>query len=190
MRTAFLAIAVLLTLTATSASAQGFISPHIGVAFNEPAPGCESITGCEDKRRTLGVSVGSLGRILGFELDLGYTKAFFGEASPTQSSGLLTLMGNALIAPKFGPVQPYVLAGLGVLKTNVDFVPSQLLDNSESKVAWSLGGGVMVFFHNSIGVRGDLRYFHAFQEFQFPGLSIEGTNLDLGRASAAVVFRF
>jgi opacity protein-like surface antigen len=190
MRIACLAIAALLMLSTTTASAQGFISPHLGVAFDEPAPGCVSITGCEDKRRTLGVSVGSLGSILGFELDLGYTKAFFGEAAAGQSSGLLTLTGNAMIAPKFGPVHPYVLAGLGVIRTNVDFVPSQLLDNSESKVAWSLGGGVMAFFHPNIGVRGDLRYFHAFQDFQFPGISIEGAKLDLGRASAAVVFRF
>jgi opacity protein-like surface antigen len=190
-RTILLASLVILasmTFT-TTASAQGFISPFIGSTIDDTELGCSLIVDCEDKSTTFGVALGALGNMFGFEFDLGYTKAFFGETS-TESSNLLTVMGNGMFAPKIGPVQPYVLAGIGLLKTNVEFTPSALLDTDETKLGWDVGGGLMIFFGEHVGVRGDLRYLHAFQDFEFSGISIEGTKLDLGRASAAVVFKF
>jgi opacity protein-like surface antigen len=193
VRTLLLSTFVLIssfTLT-PPASAQGFISPFIGATIDETDLGCEAIVDCEDKRTTFGVAFGSLGNIFGFELDLAYTKAFFGETSDDASSGLLTVMGNVMLAPKIGPAQPYVLAGLGLIKTNVEFNPSSLLETDQNKFGWDIGGGLMIFFGDHVGIRGDLRYFHAFQDFDVPGLpAIDGTKLDLGRASAAIVFKF
>jgi hypothetical protein len=47
-----------------------------------------------------------------------------------------------------------------------------------------------VFFGQHFGVRGDIRYFHAFQDFDVLGIALGTTKLDFGRAAAGVVFRF
>ena len=173
------------------AHAQGFISPFIGYNFGGDA-GCPEITNCQDKRADYGVSIGALGSIVGFEAELGYTKNFFGE-TVGQTSNVLTLMGNFMLAPKIGPVQPYGLAGLGLIRTSVEGVGTS---SDQNQFGWDLGGGLMVFFGQHVGVRGDVRYYHAFQVLDFlnlqnlpiPGLG--GTKLDYGRAAAAVVFKF
>jgi len=172
-----------------SAHAQGFISPFIGYNFGGDA-GCPEITNCEDKRVDYGVSFGALGSIVGFEAELGYTKNFFGDTS-TQTSNVLTFMGNFMLAPKIGPVQPYGLAGLGLIRTSVE---SAGTSDDQNKFGWDLGGGLMVFFGGHVGVRGDVRYFHAFQALDFLDLqnlsAFSGSKLDYGRAAAAVVFKF
>jgi len=174
-----------------SASAQGYVSPLIGYDFGGDS-GCPELTGCENRHLNVGVSVGSLGSIFGTELELAYAKNFFGNI-PGVSSSVLTLMGNGMIAPKFGPVQPYWLIGLGLMKTNVEFSPASLLqnsENSENHLAWDTAGGLIIFLGSHLGVRGEIRHFHAFQDFQLLGLSLGNTKLDFGRAAAGLVFKF
>jgi opacity protein-like surface antigen len=179
---------------ARSAQAQGFISPFYGYNFGGDA-GCPEITNCQDKRSDYGVSFGALGSVVGFEAELGYSKNFFGETLGT-SSNVLTFMSNFMLAPKIGPVQPYGLAGVGLIRTTVEGVGTS---NDQNQFGWDLGGGLMVFFGEHIGVRGDVRYYHSFQVLDFinvPNLPILGTlglggqKLDYGRAAAAVVFKF
>ena len=180
-----------LLVSATSASAQGFIAPFIGYNFGGDA-GCPELFDCEDKHTDFGVALGVMGGFFGFELDFGYTPDFFGESSE-QSSNVLTLMGNFLIGPKIGPVQPYGLAGLGLIKSNFEFTDFSLadeLDFDNNKFGYDLGGGVMIFFGEHIGIRGDVRYFHSFQKLELIGISIDETKLDFGRGSAGVVFKF
>jgi opacity protein-like surface antigen len=168
--------------------AQGFISPFIGYNFGGDA-GCPEITNCEDKRTDYGVSFGALGSIVGFEAELGYTKNFFGETS-TQTSNVLTFMGNFMLAPKIGPVQPYGLAGLGLIRTSVEGLGTT---SDQNQFGWDLGGGLMVFFGEHIGVRGDVHYYHAFQVLEFlnlPALGLGEKKLDYGRAAVGVVFKF
>ena len=185
-------IVVAAQLVASEASAQGFLSPYIGSTFSGPALACASITGCEEGKTTFGVGLGTLGNVFGFELDLGYTKGFLGETEDeATSSGLLTVMGNVMIGPKIGPVQPFVLGGLGMLKLNVDLDVSSILEDSETKLAWDLGGGVIIFFGDHVGIRGDLRHFRTIQDFDFlPLLSVDSESLSFNRASAALVLKF
>jgi opacity protein-like surface antigen len=171
------------------ARAQGFISPMFGYNFGGDA-GCPEITNCEDKAFNWGVGVGALGAIFGAELEFVYTDQFFGEA-PNQDSSVLTLMGNVLLAPKFGPVQPYGLAGLGLIKTSVDLTPSAIINEDNNNFGWDVGGGLMIFFGDHFGIRGDVRYYHAFQALKILGLPIENdSKLDFGRAAGGVVFKF
>jgi opacity protein-like surface antigen len=95
-----------------------------------------------------------------------------------------------MLAPAFGPARPYGLVGLGLLKTNVDPSAQGLLERGNNHFGWDVGGGLMLFFGDHIGVRGDVRYFHAFQDLQILGLQIASTKLDFGRASGGVVFKF
>lgn len=67
--------------------------------------------------------------------------------------------------------------------------PASLLDNSNSHLGWDLGGGLMIFAGQHLGVRGDIRHFHTFQNLSL-GLPLGRTKLDFGRASAALVVRF
>jgi opacity protein-like surface antigen len=173
----------------STASAQGYISPVIGYDFGGDS-GCPEISfsACEDHNLNWGVSVGSLGSILASELELAYAKNFFGDI-PGVSSSVLTLMGNGMIAPRFGPVQPYFLIGLGLMKTHVD-ISATTIENSENHFAWDTGAGLMVFFGRNFGIRGEIRHYHAFQDLDILGLSLANTKLDYGRAAAGVVFRF
>jgi opacity protein-like surface antigen len=169
------------------ASAQGYISPLIGYDFGGDS-GCPEITNCEDRNLNWGVSAGSLGNIVGSELELAYAKDFFGKI-PGVSSSVLTLMGNVMLAPRFGPVQPYWLIGLGLMKTHVDF-SATTIENSENHFAWDTGGGLIIFLGRNVGVRGELRYFHAFSDLDILGIQIANAKLNYGRAAAGVVFRF
>jgi opacity protein-like surface antigen len=168
--------------------AQGFVSPLIGYDFGGDS-GCPEITGCEDKKLNVGVGLGTLGAVFGFELDISYARDFFGSG-PGYSSSVLTMMGNVLLGPEIGPVRPYGTAGLGLIKSHIDLDAAALIDSSNNHFGWNLGGGLMIFPAEHVGVRGDIRYFHAFQDLDVLGIPLGNTKLDFSRASAAVVFRF
>jgi opacity protein-like surface antigen len=172
----------------THARAQAFVSPFIGYDFGGDAS-CPQITNCENKKLNFGVSLGTTGRVLGFEEELAYAKDFFGTA-PSLSSNVLTLMSNAMIIPKIGPVRPYALAGLGLIKTHVEFTPSSVLTSNNNNLGWDVGGGVAAFFGAHAGVRGDIRYFHAFQDLKALGFTLSDMKLDFGRASVGLVLTF
>jgi opacity protein-like surface antigen len=183
------ALAALFLVSATSsASAQAYISPFIGYNFGGDS-GCPEISNCEDKKRNLGVSFGSIGSVLGSELEFSYIDNFFGE-TPGISTSVLTFMGNFMLAPKFGVVQPYGVIGLGLIKTHAEVTVGGLLDSNNNHFGWDIGGGVIGYFGDHFGVRGDLRYFHAFQDLEILGLPIADEKLDFGRLSGGVVFKF
>jgi hypothetical protein len=104
----------------------GFVAPLIGYDFGGDS-GCPEITACEDKNLNVGVAVGSLGNAIGTELEFAYARHFFGEI-PGASSSVLTLMGNAMLAPRFGMAQPYALIGLGLIKSHVELSTISLLE--------------------------------------------------------------
>lgn len=181
-------IAAACTAAPAAALAQGFISPMIGYDFGGDS-GCPQITGCEEKHLNIAVSFGGLGRVLGTELEIAHARDFFGEI-PGVSSSVLTVMGNLLVAPRFGPVQPYGLVGLGLIKSKVEISAAGLLETDNNHFGWDIGGGVMLFFSRNVGIRGDIRHFHAFQDLEPLGFTLGETKLDFGRAAGGMVFRF
>jgi opacity protein-like surface antigen len=173
---------------AEHASAQAYISPFIGYNFGGDS-GCPEVANCEDKRRNLGIAFGSIGSVVGSEFEFSYIDNFFGE-SPGSSSNVLTLMGNFMLAPKFGVVQPYGVIGVGLIKTHVEASIGGFLESNNNNFGWDIGGGIIGYFGDHFGIRGDLRYFHAFQDLEILGLEIQDTKLDFGRLSGGVVFKF
>jgi opacity protein-like surface antigen len=189
----FLALLVFVVLawggTPRDVSAQGFISPFIGYNFSGDS-GCPQITNCKDKRTDWGVSFGALGSVVGFEAEFGYTKNFLGE-SVGQTSDVLTFMGNFMLAPKIGPVQPYGVVGVGLIRTAVEATAINSSDTNQA--GWDVGGGMMIFFGKNFGIRGDVRYFRSFQLLDFgnfPNLGFNETKLNYGRVAGAAVFKF
>ena len=184
-----LAAVVGLTGLPARAHAEGFISPLIGFNFGGDAA-CPSVQGCEDKRLNFGVALGATGNVFGFEEEFAYARDFFGTA-PSLKSSVLTVMSNFMLAPKIGPVRPYVLTGVGLIKTHVDFTTTSILTTDNNNFGWDIGGGVRITVAPHVGVRGDLRYFHSFQDLEPLGFSLgANSKLDYGRAAAAVDFTF
>jgi len=183
-------IALFVIAAAAPSRAQGFISPLIGYDFGGNS-GCPEISNCEDKRTNFGVAIDTMGAILGFEEEFADAKNFFGSVG-TQSSSVITLMSNIMIVPAIGPVHPYVLGGLGLMKAHVDFTRTDLLSTTNNSLAWDLGGGVTVLFGGHLGVRGDIRHFHSTKDFTIPflGTTAVTEKLTFGRASAALVLAF
>jgi opacity protein-like surface antigen len=172
---------------AATSRAQGFISPFIGFNFGGDA-NCPNITGCEEKRLNFGVSLGKMGSVFGFEEEFAYAKDFFGTA-PTLNSSVLTVMSNVMFVPRIGPIRPYGLAGLGLIKTHVELTPTSLLTTDNNNFGWDIGGGVIIGGEH-VGVRGDIRYFHSFQNQSIAGFVLTNNQLNFGRASAALMLMF
>ena len=170
------------------ARAQGFISPFLGFDFGGDS-GCPTASDCEDKNSNIGVAFGTLGNVAGFEAELGYARDFFGEA-PGVSSNVLTFMTNLMIGPRIGAVRPYLLGGVGLFKTHVEFTSAGLLETNNNSFGWDFGGGVIVMFGDRVGVRGDLRRFSTFQERTILGIDISNERLGFNRAAAALVLAF
>lgn len=185
-----LLMSALLTMAAAvPARAQGYISPLIGYDFGGNA-GCPEISNCEDKRTNIGVAIGKMGAIGGGELEFADAKNFFGDVGD-QSSSVITLMGNFMIVPALGPVHPYLLAGLGLMKTHVELTTSDVLSTTNNSLAWDIGGGVTILFARHLGVRGDLRHFHSTKSFPIPFIAnSDDQKLNFGRISGALVFAF
>ena len=185
-------VPVLLTLAISvlapaRANAQGYISPFIGFDFGGDS-GCPTASDCDDKNSNFGVSGGKLGALAGIEVELGYARNFFGEL-PGVDNSVLTLMTNVIVGPKIGAIRPFVLGGVGLMKSHVEFDAGSLLDSSND-FGWNIGGGVMLMFGDHIGVRGDLRRFKSFSEFGILGFGLADEKLSFNRASGGVVFGF
>jgi opacity protein-like surface antigen len=174
--------------SATPVRAQGFVSPLAGFDFSGDAA-CPRITNCTDKRLNAGVAIGVMGSVLGFEEEFAYARDFFGQA-PGLSSSVLTLTTNVLLVPRVGPVRPYALAGVGLIKTHVSWTPSSLLPSDHNDFGWDVGGGVFILFTRHVGIRGDIRHFHAFQNLNLLLFTVSNPKLDFGRASVAFVITF
>jgi opacity protein-like surface antigen len=187
VRVALVSVAILLGAANPSFS-QAYISPLIGYNFGGDA-GCPEISNCEDKNLNWGVAFGAAGPIIGAEFEFAYATNFFGDV-PDAESNVLTMMGNFMLAPRFGPVQPYGLIGFGLVKSHVDTSVSGIFESDNNNFGWNLGGGLFIFFGGHFGLRGDIRYFHSFQDLDLVFTTDEGIKLDYGRASGAVVFRF
>src|SRR5262245_66142798 len=109
-----IALTALLGLVAPCAAhAQGFLAPSFGYNFAGDAGG-RSATDCEDKNWNWGGSLGALGSIVGFEFELTYAGQFNGKG-PAPTSAVTTLMGNLMLAPRITIVQPYGVAGIGLI---------------------------------------------------------------------------
>ena len=185
-------LVALTSFAARDASAQGFISPFIGMTLTSPSPSGSS------SKPGFGVALGTLGGIVGFETDI----AYFPELLDNSASGLaknrvFTFSGNTLIGPMIGPVKAYGAIGAGDLLLNVQSLSSVVIPNPTSTTSnyfmFNVGGGVMGFFNNHLGVRGDLRYYKAYG-FDLAATQTSGQlvldHFDFWRASIGLAAKF
>ena len=188
----------LAVMAPAAAYADGFITPFAGVNFGGRA-GDALADAFDAKRFDWGVSVAFMGGgILGMEADIAHSPDFYGRTD-FGSSSVLTATGNVLIGIPIGGQQgvgfrPYVVAGLGLIRSDVNGVEGGISD-SENDVAWNAGGGAMVFFGDHVGLRADVRYFRTFKAVVFDFVDDlldrdRAERVDFSRASVGLVLRF
>ena len=145
--------AVALLAAPAVATADGFLSPFIGVNFGGNT---------DDKSTVYGGSIGFMGQKSGFEVDFGYTSEFFSDDTVDVDGKVVTLMGNVILGGRRGGFSPYAAFGAGLIRTRIDAI-DDVLDVEASKNNWggNVGGG---FFAGgkSLTLRADVRYFRAF----------------------------
>jgi hypothetical protein len=185
LRSAILVLLVSL-VSAVPARAEGFISPWIAYNFGGDSANCLGLTNCEEHRNNYGVSAGAMGGVFGAEFDFGYAPDFFGKLS-TGSNAVLTVMGNMMLIIPAGPIRPYGLIGLGLIRPHAQ-LNSSLADVSQNTLGYDIGGGINIFIVHSFGLRGDVRHMHTLQDVTL-GV-FQSQPLDFWRASAGVTFRF
>lgn len=165
--------ALALVLSPASARADWLFTPNIGTTFGGDAENREHLT--------YGASIGWMGAgIVGWEADFQYTPEFFeaddDDLDLIDSSNVLTFMGNVIVGIPVGGqtgagIRPFGFVGVGLLQTNVDS-GSSAFDIDSNEFGFNVGAGVMGFFSDHIGLRGDIRYVRSLTD-------IEGDNDDL-----------
>jgi len=201
--TAFLGILTLIAVPRT-ASADWLFTPFIGTAFNADADfgGGFDEPGEFERRFTYGASLGYMGAgVIGFEFDFGYTPNFFetivddGDFTFADDSNVTTLMANVIIGIPLGGqtgfgVRPYLVGGAGLLRTHVEGAGLFFEDLDSNEFGFNVGGGVNIFFVDSVGIRGDVRYFRTFSGSDDDELDFDIGDFDFWRATAGVTFRW
>ncbi len=188
-----------------SASADWVLTPFVGWNFNGSADvsgnGGASTVNKFAHKVDYGVSAAYMGKgILGAEVDFGYSPSFYSNTAATGfqfSSGnnVTTLTGNVIVGIPMGghgaSIRPYAVGGVGLLRSNVGDAAGLFNVSSKNDFGFDLGGGVMGFITQNVGLRGDVRYFRGFTGA--PTSSATGLalgNFQFWRASAGVTFKF
>lgn len=198
--------AVALAAAPRSASADWLITPFVGWNFSGSADvngnGGQSFENQFEHKLDYGVSLANMGAgAVGFEVDFGYSPNFFERSTIsnndfdfTNDSNVVTLTGNVIVGAPIGghggSIRPYVVGGVGLVRTKVADVPGTFEVSSKNDFGFDLGAGVMGFFAQNIGLRGDFRYFRSFQGSSDNDLGLGLSNFHFWRGSAGVTFKF
>jgi hypothetical protein len=188
IKTFILASAAAVVLAPMQARADGFVTPWVGSAFG---------SNIQNGQATLGVSAGAMGAgIIGGEADFGWSPSFFGTKSDFGNNTVMNLMGNLIVGIPVGGthgsgVRPYAVGGIGLIRTQIDGGSLGNVSSSNNMFGWDAGAGVMGYFNQHVGLRGDVRYLRATSDLKsgISSLDLSGNQLHFWRASIGVVLR-
>jgi len=200
----FLIAASLVALTSAAAparaSADWLFTPFVGATFG----GSANIGGVgEDlddefeRKLNYGATLAWMGGgAIGFELDFGYSPNFF-EVSPDDNNfnlsgdgNVTTLMANLVVGAPLGAVRPYASGGVGLVKTRVTDLDQFVGEIDSTDFGFNVGGGIMGFFNDNVGIRGDIRFFRSLRDADINGLDIELGGFKFWRGTLGVTFKF
>lgn len=197
MRRALKACVMLATVALISAPtlarADGYVSPWVGT---NSGAGFERNNVFENGRAGFGVTAGGMGAgVFGAEFDLGYSPGFFGPSADFGDNSVLNVMGNLIVGIPVGGqrgagIRPYVTAGLGLIRTDIDGGVLFPVSSSNNSFGWNAGGGVMLFLSDHFGLRGDVRYLRTLENNSTPtNIDFDPGSFHFWRASAGIVIR-
>jgi opacity protein-like surface antigen len=185
--------ALVAVLAPASARADWLFTPNIGSTFGGAAEGREQLT--------YGASIGWMGAgIVGFEADLQYTPEFFeardGDLDLIDNSNVLTFMGNAIVGVPVGGqtgagIRPFGIVGVGLLTRRQDNA-DEVFNIDSNEFGFNVGGGVIGFLTDHVGLRGDVRYVRSFEDFddETDGVNVGVGDFDFWRGNFGVTFRW
>lgn len=179
IRRTFVLSLLWLALGAGPASAQitGWLSPHVGALAGGDATASGPVWG-------VSAAAFEVGTWLGAELDIARAMSYDDEG--VDDSKLTTVLVSAIAAPHRARIQPYVVAGVGLMRAE-GCVRACTAGFVDTGAAATLGGGVQVRFSDWLGVRGDLRYVRALGDHD--ALPRKGSDaFDVVRVSVGVTF--
>jgi hypothetical protein len=188
IKSLIMASAAAVVFAPLQARADGFVTPWVGSAFG---------SNIQNGQTTLGVSAGGMGAgIIGGEVDFGWSPSFFGTQSDFGNNTVMNLMGNLIVGVPIGGqhgagVRPYVVGGVGLLRTQIDGGTLAKVSSSDNMFGWDAGAGVMGFFSDHVGLRGDLRYLRGVSDLttNVASIDVNGNKLHFWRATIGVTFR-
>lgn len=177
----------LLVASTSSARADVVLTPYVGTLFGGDVSGSKFLWG--------GSAAFMGGGIFGAELDFHHAPEFIEETATEPSVAQMSLSGNLIVGipirgTQGGSVRPYVTAGAGLLRSMAD--ESTFFDSiSTNDFAVNFGGGIMGFFTDHFGIRGDIRYYKALRdEDPDDDLDFQFGDFDFWKFSAGAAFRF
>jgi hypothetical protein len=172
-----------------TAQADGFVSPNVGASFGGDL---------DTSRLSYGVTFGWMGAgIIGVEFDFAYAPEFFepedDDLDLIDDSNLITANANLIVGAPLGgdegQVRPYASGGVSVLRSHVTALEDLKVSNSDFGI--NAGAGIMAFFNESVGIRGDVRFYRSLaddeEDHEF---DISFGDFSFWRAMLGVAFRF
>ena len=182
----FCASVVLVLIASIPTRAQGFISPFVGFNFGGDSTNCAALRNCEEHRTIVGLAIGSSHGAFGVEEDIAYAPQFFGK-TPDQKNALLTAMSNLMVVIPAGPIQPYGVIGIGLVRPHMEFNATSLT-LGKNALGWDIGAGLNLFLVKKVGVRGDVRRIKTLSDVTMGVFSSD--KLEFWRGTAGLTFRF
>lgn len=179
------------------AAAERQIRPMIGVTFDGATTFVDSERAAGKPHAVIGINAAWLREVVGVEVDLARMPGYFQADDPTHSvfsSAVTTFTGNFVLAAparktEYG-LRPYFVGGAGLMRIRIDHALDVLLV-SKTSPAIDVGGGVIGFITNRIGVVWDVRYFTSLSRTtEERGVSIGGERLSFWRASMTLAIRY
>jgi opacity protein-like surface antigen len=183
------ALSIFLLAPAAPARADVVLTPFVGSLFG----GDLSDT---NGKASFGASAAFMGGgIFGAEVGFTFTPNFIPETATAGTVRHANLMGNLIVGIPIGgdageSVRPYITGGAGLFRATQK--ESDFLDRITSNdFALNFGGGVMAFFSDHVGIRGDIRYFRTLtNEDAGTGLDFELGDLNFWKWDVGAAFRF
>jgi hypothetical protein len=188
MRSMTKACAICATLAALCAPARaradGYFNPWIGA---------NGASATDTGNRAFGATTGYMGGgVFGFEADFGYTPDFFGTSNVFRTGSAVTIMTNAILGVPIGGthgagVRPFVSGGVGLIRTDRE---APVVNQVRNDFGYNLGAGMMGFFNQHIGLRGDVKYLGTLQDIGLGSdVNVEPGLVRYWRVSAGLTFR-
>ena len=187
------------------ASADWVLTPFVGWNFGGSADvsgrGGVSTFNRFAHKVNYGVSAAYMGKgIFGGEVDLGYSPSFYSNTTTNgfefaSGNNLTTLTGNLIVGIPVGgdhaQIRPYAVGGVGLIRSRVGDAAGLFDVSSKNDFGFDVGGGVMGFFTQNVGIRGDVRYFRGFKGAPSGSANpLALGNFQFWRASGGVTFKF
>jgi len=180
--------AIFLLAPAAPARADVVLTPYVGSLFGGDLSG---------SRTAFGASAAFMGGgIFGGEIGFNYAPEFVSAGVANENIAQMSLMGNLIVGipigstDQAGHVRPYVTGGAGLFR--ISSQESEFFDGVTSNdFAVNFGGGIMAFFNEHVGIRGDVRYFRTLTDNdQNSGVNFELGDLNFWKWDVGAAFRF